>query len=240
MSYILDALKKSDQERKRGDIPNLQTVHIPVHAEQKSPRVLYGFIAVLLLVLVFVIGLMVSDNRSPVVEQSIEVIESEKVPDIEHVIKHDISDEVKASKDEAIKSQRSQLNSAADNKQLVTGAVKNSQLTKPSDWQAANVQATVPADNIEPAEKIVDINNVPFLHELADYQQQSIPQMSFAGHVYSSTPSSRSVIINGYAMSEGDIIVQGLAVEQITSSGVVFRFQGELFRVDILQDWSFE
>jgi general secretion pathway protein B len=33
MSYILDALKKSDQERQRGTVPNLQTVQVPLPGE---------------------------------------------------------------------------------------------------------------------------------------------------------------------------------------------------------------
>jgi len=248
MSYILDALKKSDQERKRGDIPNLQTVHIPVHAEQKTPRMLYGFIAVLLLALAFIIGLMISNNRSPGPEQGIEVSGAEKVPDMKSDMEPAISDTVEAPKDQTIQYQTPQQDTAAENKPLnetehervLIDTVNRSQKTESNGGQSDNDQSAVVSDNFMPMEKIADINNVPYLHELADYQQQSIPQMNFAGHVYSSTPSSRSVIINGYAMSEGDTIVQGLIVEQITSSGVVFRFHDALFRVDILQDWSFE
>jgi len=40
MSYILDALKKSDLQRKQGEVPTLQTVHLPVRPQDKTPRVL--------------------------------------------------------------------------------------------------------------------------------------------------------------------------------------------------------
>ncbi len=38
MSYILDALKKSDQERRRGTPPNLQTLHAPDSSPSKGTR----------------------------------------------------------------------------------------------------------------------------------------------------------------------------------------------------------
>ncbi len=38
MSYILDALKKSDQERRRGTPPNLQTLHAPDSSPPKGTR----------------------------------------------------------------------------------------------------------------------------------------------------------------------------------------------------------
>ena len=85
----------------------------------------------------------------------------------------------------------------------------------------------------------LDIESVPHLSEMPELIQQGIPQMSFAGHVYSSNAEQRSVIINGHSMAEGDVVITGLVIEQITSDGVIFNYQGQLFRMQILQDWSF-
>ena len=85
-----------------------------------------------------------------------------------------------------------------------------------------------------------EIRQVPGLSELPPDVQQAIPNMVFAGHVYSSNPAQRSIIINGYAMSEGDVVVGNLKVKQITRDGVIFDYQSQLFRVNILQDWSFD
>ena len=41
-------------------------------------------------------------------------------------------------------------------------------------------------------------------------------------------------------MEVGDNLMPGLSIESITINGVVFAYQGSLFRVDILQDWSFD
>jgi len=235
MSYILDALKKSDQERKQGDVPNLQTVYIPVTTAKQSSWGLYGVILLLLLGLVFVIGFMLADRFSsqqslvaPADVQQKEALENES---IDTALIASQADKKRA--EETDKARQSSESQQATNRQSTTQAIDVNDI-------AVDAKKRVTENASRKASVATDLTSIPYLHELADYLQQSIPQMNFAGHVYSSTASSRSVIINGVVMSEGDIIVEGLKVEQITPKGVVFEFQGELFRMDILQDWSFD
>ena len=54
MSYILDALKKSEKERQRGTAPDLLTVQEPVLMEKKKRRV---WPYIILAILIFVMGL---------------------------------------------------------------------------------------------------------------------------------------------------------------------------------------
>ena len=226
MSYILDALKKSDQERKRGDVPGLQTVHIPMATEQATPWVLYAVVALLFVLLAFMVGMMVSDKRqsgpdlSTVADNSSVQVQAPPANKPDRPVQENIVERAKPQKKTVSVAQTAQL--APQNKAEPVNTLPE-------------VRAAVIADV-----SVQDLIEIPYLHELPDYQQQSIPEMNFAGHVYSSSPSNRSIIINNNAMSEGDSIIEGLNVEQITSNGVVFSFQGELFKMDILQDWSFE
>jgi general secretion pathway protein B len=55
MSYILDALRKSDQQRKRG-VPLLLAAQAPMSAPKRAPRLLYGMVALVLLGAGMVIG----------------------------------------------------------------------------------------------------------------------------------------------------------------------------------------
>lgn len=234
MSYILDALKKSDQERKSGGVPTLQTVHIPVSVEDRKPWSLYGVITLLLLALAFSIGFVISE-KEPVVVADREPVSTTDKP---------VLAQQSGSSD-------SRAEIAAEPSPLPVSAPV---LTVPKPTVVA-VAAPAPAPAIKPVvlqpvepvkkpppitKPLPELEDIPYLHELPEYQQQSIPDLSFAGHVYSSRASNRSVIINGNAMSEGDSIMQEFSVKQITSSGVIFVFQGTVFRVDILQDWSFE
>ena len=56
MSYILDALKKSDQQRQRGATPTLPPALATVAAPKRSSSVLYGALAVVLLCAGIAIG----------------------------------------------------------------------------------------------------------------------------------------------------------------------------------------
>lgn len=231
MSYILDALKKSDSERKRGNVPNLQTVHIPINAKQQTPWALYGFISVLLLVLAFVIGLVISDNEPVTIIQVAEI--NEQNENITSVLKPNSKAVVEVNK-----SADTQVLKRIAQKMTEQSAVKVKVTHKRDKEPNIAPQQTNKAESISAA-RLPDISSIPYLHELPDYQQQSVPEMQFAGHVYSTRPQSRTIIINNSAMSEGDTVVQGINVVEITSSGVVFSLHDDYFRMDILQDWSF-
>jgi len=228
MSYILDALKKSDQERKQGDIPNLQTVHVSIAQEQNKPWLLYGMLLVLLLALAFVIGFLMSEKNEKNQKAGAE---------IEKII-----EPVYGNVPPATLSEQSEVKNKIHEAEPVSNAVvvSKSETIKAVSEPVQEKSSLVEQSKTEAVMVPENLSDIPFLHELPAYQQQLIPEMSFAGHVYSSAASSRSVIINGNAMSEGDTLLSGMTVEQITSNGVVVRFNDVVFRVDVLQDWSFE
>ena len=215
MSYILDALKKSDQERKQGDVPNLQTVHIPVTQEAVSARWPYIVIVLLMLSLAFVMGLLQpwhKKSEQPVMPSADKIIEAYE------------------SKQDAI------INKQAEKERPVVESTKQN---IEDSYKPGNLPIT--DESVNTAESpLHDVNSVPHLQDLPSLVQQAIPEMIFAGHVFSSNVDQRSVIINDSYMNEGDIIIDGLKIEQITQSGIVFNYNGQLFRMDILQNWSFE
>lgn len=53
MSYILDALKKSDQQRQKGNGPSLQTIHRPVAIRRDSPLLKWILSILVILLLCF-------------------------------------------------------------------------------------------------------------------------------------------------------------------------------------------
>jgi len=242
MSYILDALKKSDQERKRGDVPNLQTVHIPLTIEPQTSWFLYGFISLLLLLLAFVVGVMFSGKEPADLAYAVEKndqikIDSSETPVLAAQPEYTVAQEAKSADGTAGVNLRNKK--AAPEKMGYQEPEPQKEVVAEIESKQVRVAAAV-EDKAGSGVILPELSNIPYLEEMDDYKQQSIPEMSFAGHVYSTNPTSRSVIINGYAMSEGDTLVEGINVVEITSSGVVFSLHGEFFRMDILQDWSFE
>ncbi|MCW9048053.1 MAG: general secretion pathway protein GspB [Gammaproteobacteria bacterium] len=233
MSYILDALKKSDQERKRGDVPNLQTVHIPMSVEPQTPVLLYGFIFLLVIALAFVIGLVVSNHESG----EIQIIDTNNhLQEKGEVSDKNMATSIQSGEELTEASVKEGLAAPSNKTLLQQSAEENIQKDTRINLKPVPAEIETAYSEINKA----DLNDIPYLHELPDYRQQSVPEMSFAGHIYSADSSNRSVIINGAAMSEGDVIVQGLNVVEITQTGVVFSLHNELFKMDILQDWPFE
>ena len=224
MSYILEALKKSDQERKRAPVPDLQTLHIPSQVEQSPSRWPYVVIVLLMITLAFVVGwlqpwkekvnVQAVKNEQPVITQPVvtaPIIAPETTAPVVEEPKVAIVEVKPAPEPEVEKYKIAEVEQAIVNQ-------ARTEIIKPS----------------------LAIESVPHLEEMPQLVQQAIPDMSFAGHVYSSNAEQRSVIINGHSMGEGDVVIDGLHVEQITSKGIVFNYQGQLFRMEILQDWSFD
>jgi len=230
MSYILDALKKSDHERKQGSVPSLQTVHIPMSAGSGSSRWPYFIIAFLMLSLAFVVGML-----RPW-EVSTETARNNAVKEID--VTENVINPVLYTKEEltALKPQGQQIQSLPE----VPAVIQQDESVQIEVPQI--VKTAEPLVEFVEAEKmpVLEINSLPHLYDMPPLVRQAIPDMSFAGHVYSSEARQRSVIVNGHSMSEGEIIIEGLKVEQIIHNGVVFNYQGQLFRMDILQDWSFD
>jgi len=217
MSYILDALKKSEQERKQGQVPDLNAIHMPPEPPARSLTWLYMLVIFLLVtVLAYVLGQRNSQPPVQPVQQQSQV--QQPLPQPAPTQQEQLPQQIAHTMPPA-----------------ATQTVTSKPAQEPVLMQAKKISKPDPVETEQ--QRLAEI---PHLSELPPLVQQSIPQMTFAGHVYSTDARQRSVIINGHFMSEGDVLVQGLTLKEITSKGVIFDYNGQLFRMDILQDWSFD
>jgi general secretion pathway protein B len=60
--------------------------------------------------------------------------------------------------------------------------------------------------------------------------QQELPAMTISFHVYSGDSEKRLVGINNRMLREGEHVVPGLKLEQITPDGMIFGYKGYSFR----------
>jgi general secretion pathway protein B len=56
-----------------------------------------------------------------------------------------------------------------------------------------------------------------------------LPELRLALHAWDPVPASRYVLLNGTRMREGEVTPDGLKVEQVTESGVVLEWRGRRF-----------
>jgi general secretion pathway protein B len=69
------------------------------------------------------------------------------------------------------------------------------------------------------------------LSDLPEDLRRQVPTLSFGGSVYSALPAQRMVIFNGQVLREGDLVTDGLSVEEIRAKSAVLRLRGQRFEV---------
>ena len=222
MSYILDALKKSEQERVRGTAPSVQTLHsssINYHSS-KSQLWPYFLLAAVVINLAAQLFFMMSQSDQASSARTTPVsLESEAaVPNIERKTVRKLPD---ANADEV---------SQAD-------AIVYRPVAMPAKSEVSVNRTQTPVEietpkYQQPAASIVELDELP-LNIL-----QHIPAMEFSAHVYSSNPIQRSMVINGRFMEEGDRLNSDLYLAEITPDGAIFNYQGQLFHQRVVSAWN--
>lgn len=72
---------------------------------------------------------------------------------------------------------------------------------------------------------------IAHLKELPTDIQALIPPLKFVGHAYAKEPARRMIIINNKIVREGDTISTGLTLKEITISGVILNYKTILFQI---------
>lgn len=202
MSFILDALRKSDRERQKNAVPNINQIPSAVK-RTKTPRwivYLMGVLAMCALILGW---------------GWIKTLNSINVP---------------ATRTEAIRAtaSASPLNSSVRSLALEARTATNSaQTTFPvGDTQ---VKPPVPAVRMEPLGTLAgSVVSAPSLSELLA-AGSNLPNLQLELHVFSPNPVERFVFINASRYGEGDILQEGPQVITITIDGVILSYAGENF-----------
>lgn len=223
MSYILDALKKSEQERRQhAAAPDLSSIHQASDA-QEQPSAL-RFLVWTLLVLLLVIGawggyLVQHTNDAAPANTS--------------------SAAPTASTQPAIPDSRRRNGTTVDQSQAQAlykheAGEKDIKVTRLySEPEVANTPETKPRQ----AQKTPDTNRLPNIRELPLSVQSQIGPMDYSAHVYSSDVSRGFAIINGKRRYREDRMENGATVVTVLEEAVVLEFMGQLFTLDAMQSW---
>lgn len=79
-----------------------------------------------------------------------------------------------------------------------------------------------------------EVEKVPLLKELASEIRDEIPELKLAGHVYSPDPSLRLILINSDIKREKESITKELTLDEITPDGVIIDYNdGIKFRLSV-------
>lgn len=254
MSYILDALRKSEQERQRGQVPDLNSYQ-DLPAPVETSRNIWPWVAAAAVVINLVVILVVwAPWRAA------------EVPDTGLARQAAVTPSASGNPAPARPQPVSEPASAPG---ATTAPVPQPQVAaapairpapQPAPARSEPVPTTVVEDNRPqiqaqptivspdqpelPVQSTVDntpapnVAYMPQLEELPANERQGIPDMTFSSHMYSSIPRYRSVIINGKRLKEGDYFTPNLQLREITDKGVIMSNGSTLFSVDVLGRWA--
>ncbi len=207
MSYILEALKKSEQERGHGTAPGIQTMHsssLNYHREKRSRWPWILVVAVMLNFAALLYFIFHRQAPAPLIEVD-KVSATSTSPPAANVHRETFT-------------------------QTHTMVATPPASVEPEPTPAAKVEPR-PVESVPASFRAVDISELP-----AEIRQQ-IPAMDFSAHVYSSNPQQRSVVINGRFMEEGEKLNDDFVLTEITSTGVIMDFRGYLFSTTVITGW---
>ncbi|WP_303722446.1 general secretion pathway protein GspB [Malonomonas rubra] len=244
MSFILDALRKSDKKRQDGNVPNLVTSH-HVPADSGARRPLWGWLLLPVLMLNAVILLWLFGPWSqPDQSVQLQVAPANSVE--------------KKSPEEPVTSLAIKASSPAmvrellpkpihESPQLVTAAV-----TEPQPRAEAVAEAVKQIDSAPLQEQLAPtdaeivgetqgsrdlsslVEQAPRLYNLSDLPpavRRDIPEMHISLHAYFDDAQQRLVSINNKLLREGGLLDGKYFVEEITLDGVIFSYAGYRFQV---------
>lgn len=212
MSFILDALKKSENERQQNAPPEFATV--PAAADTpRAPRWLWVLAALLAINVIALTALALrpqSDARTAnVVERPPAAVEAQPSVAVDVAPPAEFAD---------------QLEQARQNhaEQTAAGATQA---------EPVAVVATADTDATRSTSRDPDTRRalLPTFTELTLDGSLQIPDLHIDIHVYSDNPSDRFVFINMNKYRENDQLGEGPVVAEIARDGVVLEHRGTRF-----------
>jgi|GEM_PF-4631988 len=231
MSLILEALKRSDRERK-AESASEPPLPLPTRGERYRRSLLLPVLATAVAAnLLLLILWWRADGRQPPLFTSFDHASSGSAP--VEVLPPPIATYRPESPPQSLT-----VDAAAE---LAAGRALAAvdTVAAESDATALPSEAALPAIQKEklsqetspPAGKAVPIGKLPF------QLQRELPDIRIAGHIYDAQPEKRLAIVNGTAQHEGGEIAEGLLLRNINESGLVLDFRGTLFSMGIFERW---
>lgn len=216
MSYILDALKKADRERKQGEIPDLKSISpVVVDGMERRGNLIWPVMAIAL-VAVSLSWFKPWEGKSPDRMDGIAV--QRPAPLVATPAAKPVAAEVLEVAPRPV------------------AAVQRSEAVKEISGPQADVQTTEAAATV-PDETAAASDALPGIMELPASIRNSLPAIKISGHIYDENPSSRMVIINDKVMHEGKYLNNDLMIEEITDNGIVLNQSGTLFSMTTFDSW---
>ena len=237
MSFILDALRKSDQKRRTQNGPDLSTVSDsqPRYRRGGHRRPQWLVIAMLAVLLVFA-GLLwmrpelfatILPREAPPPRPDFQTLIIPALPGEPAAVARLAAEEPPPAAVAATAEPEPTTESVAmvETPAAVAPPVPPTTIPEPAPVASA-VQLAAPAPPPEPEASPPDYL---LFWELPLNIRQGLPPLSLSLHVYSSESASRFVLINGERQREGATLERGVTLVEIRPEGAILEFRNHRF-----------
>jgi general secretion pathway protein B len=251
MSYILDALKKSEKERQRGQVPNMLTVQ-EIVAEKPAMRFQWTYLIVPGLILnagILITWLVLSDTtKQKAVSVPPEISISSTAPLQEDTdlsrpygtpLQTEAREVVTAATERSHLTDQVSIKSEKDSTSVKEGEFKRTaqKNTPPEIKETEAIKSPGVFPSLLPGQRetvisatadelaLLDKNRIYRLRELPVSIRENLPSFAISALMYSELPASRMVRINDEMMKEGHELASGLKLKEIVNDGVIFRYR---------------
>ena len=200
MSFILDALKKSETDRQQAG--SAEFAGVPASSgDQRAPRWLWIVGVLLVINLAVLLGLLMKPEASPLPAAAVN------------------AESVTAAKLDNFAEQ------VAEARQNVPAREEPRLPASNPPPAASSTSASSVVVASEPMKAVL----LPTIHEVRADGRVTLPDLHVDIHVYSEAPEDRFVFINMNKHHEGSQLAEGPLVEEITTDGVILNQNGTLF-----------
>jgi general secretion pathway protein B len=215
MSYILDALKKSEHERQQHQSPTVHSIHSAARLSQGQSR--SPWVIVLFSVMILGAGgfgfWWAATHQQPSFNTMLSVVFPSKTNMAQPAEK----------KSEVIKPVVTPKSTPAPLPKVVASADAQPEFTSINAATKASIDEPLPI--------------IPVL-DLPDELHNSLPTMTYSFHVYSTDKNKRTIIINNHRYREGEMVGANWMLESITETGIVLRKGRDRTSIDVVDSWK--
>ncbi|WP_426176137.1 general secretion pathway protein GspB [Massilia sp. TWR1-2-2] len=220
MSYILEALKKSQAERQLGSAPTINAIAVGAapRADGRSSR-RPVWIALSAAALALALALLAWRLMSAVPAPAVAVLAATPPPVA------------------AVAAPPPAMAAVAPPLAMVPPSSPEPARAAPRSPPPASVKAALPvtapapAKAAAPAPSAADDERLPTLRELPEAIQRTVPPLTFGGYMYSKNPADRLLLIDKALRREGEEVAPGLVLEKLLPKEAVMNFNGYRYRV---------
>jgi len=205
MSFILDALKKSELERQRQTVPGLMDTRSTVR-RNRLPLWAAALGALLIVNLTALTWVLMHRRSSVPAPPAVAAKPADAPPPAAHFSPLDAAPEY---------APEIPVPSATDQ--------------RPASHETAPASHRPDPLLSEPSDPPENQEILPSISELNLTGAQALPELHLDVHVYATKPSERFVYINMRKYHEGSVLQEGPKVERIRRDGVVLNYQGLRF-----------